>query len=316
MPAAFEVPDRPGRSAEIVLPPGQVVEAGALSFACGQVGQRAPLTTPEARQEHAAQLAAYTGAITRFNTADCGDDRPVIWLADGTVDPAVLEARVVAQLFGGLGLASTKAAVAADAALVREARTMQEAYEIVSGYLAELGEEDGGHLGCGASLSVESSVAHPIRKELLVPSVGLLVPMNPRVASMIDENMRVKTARLEAGFYGGWDPEWHTDYLSNRFPQNFSQVAVDHEDHETQGHNGSSLYVVTQPGHGFARNAFCRRTGQQAFGLSLPKMQEVALLLGETAEEQARILVGFVDDSLHVGGGIVTAGLPVFVETA
>ena len=49
---------------------------------------------------------------------------------------------------------------------------------------------------------------------------------------------QTKRRRLEDGFYSDWDAQKHTDYLVERFPQNFSYLAIDHNDKETGGHHG------------------------------------------------------------------------------
>ena len=296
-----------------------VAKLAELDFAFGKVGQRHPLGSPEAEQEHAYQLSVHTLPLTQANTAGCGDDRPAIGLADGTNDPLVLRERIVSQLFGGLGLATTKALVSADAVIVKDAKSMWEAYEIVSPFLyKEFGEEDAGHAVCGASGSVEKSVAHEIPRESLVAGIGLFVPFSADYDhdAYIQRNTNTKRARLESGFYSGWDPAKHQDYLISRFPQNFSFLADDPDDHETRGHNGSSIYVVTSENRGFATNAFNENTGQQAFSVTQAKMHQLAYKLGGSPEERLRILIGFADDALHVGAGIVTKGMPVFKEEA
>ena len=294
-----------------------VAKLAELDFAFGKVGQRYPLSTPQAEKEHAELLSVYTLPLTHANTAGCGDDRPSIELADGTFDPLILRERVVSQLFGGLGLATTKALVAADAEIVKDTKNMWEAYEIVSPLLyTKFGEEDAGHAVCSASGSVEKSVAHEIPHESLMKAMGVFVPHTDDYdyEAYVQRNTNTKRARLEYGFYGGWDPAKHQDYLITRFPQNFSFLADDPNDHEIRGHKGSSIYVVTSEDRGFATNAFHENTGQQAFSVTQAKMHQLAYKLGRSPEERLRILIGFADDTLHVGAGIVTNGMPVFKE--
>ena len=117
------------------------------------------MSDPEAEANFAVGLAEHTALITIPNTADCGDgERRTIRLANGVSDQTILRERVVSQLFGGLGLATTKALVAANAVIIRDAKSMWDAYEKTSTILAELRQEmhqeDGGHENCGASLSV------------------------------------------------------------------------------------------------------------------------------------------------------------------
>ena len=77
---------------------------------------------------------------------------------------------------------------------------------------------------------------------------------------------------------------------------------------------GSGVYVITEAERGFAKNAHIEDTGREAFAVTLPKMYEIAHLLGGSDEERQAILLGFVDDTLHVGGGIVMEGMPVFTD--
>ena len=294
----------------------QVRKMAEISFGRGMVGRRYPLEDAQAEADFAAGLARHTREITKPNTADCPEDRKILRLADGTADPGLLRARIVPQLFGGQGLAATKAVTAAGAAIVRDAKTMWQAYEKVSTTLAEMGEEDGGHNDCGASKSVESSVAQRIDPAELVPAIFLFTAPKDGSESLIRRNTVHKRELLMSGFYGDWDPKKHEDYLASRFPGNFSYLDIDHDDKETAGHNASGLYVITEENAGFAKNAFIEDTGRWSFGLTPPKMRQIAHMLGGSAEERERILLAFIDDSLHVSSGIVTEGFPVFSDAA
>jgi hypothetical protein len=286
-----------------------VEEVASLSFGRGKVGLRYPLVGNTAVGEFKAELAHDTQELTKANTADCGDERLTVGLADGTTDREVLRSRIVPQLFGGIGLAAAKAAVEADAAFLKDARNFWDAYLKTSDLLVRLGYEDAGHFGCGASGSVESSVAGQIDPEPLSAAVGLLVPDDGGNAALLGKNTVTKRQRLNEGFYGVWNPQDHLDYLNEKFPQNLSTLLEDPQDHETHGHNASGLYVVTRPGHGFRKNG-------KAFAVSLPLMAELAGKLGGSNEERRRILLGFPDDTLHVGAGLVVPGFPVFAEAA
>lgn len=281
--------------------------AASLAFATGSVGQRYPLTTAEQRTEFGQECANHTLELTKVNTADCGDERITIRLEDGTKDRLALDARIVPQLFGGLGLATTKALVAANSPIVKDAPTVWEAYRTVSELLVSIGEEDGGHAGCGASGSVERSVAQAIELDAIVPVAALLVPDNGMNTDLLRQNDVAKRQRLESGFFGGWNAQEHEDYLKQRFPQNFSYYKVDPNDHETYGHDGSGLLILTNEKTGY------QKTGR-AFAVSLFKMQQLANLLSGSDEERQRILLGFVADTVDVGAGIVTVDFPVFAQ--
>jgi len=295
----------------------QIAKIATLDFGQGKVGENVKLVGPEAETQFAGALHAHTHELTIYNTADCGDGRRTIRLASGEEDAVVLRERVVSQLFGGLGLATTKALVAANARLVSDATSFWQAYETVSTTLANINKgdvkyEDAGHESCGASGSVEASVANKITPELLIPSIGLFIPMNETVEAQVTQNATNKQHRLEAGFYSGWDPQKHADYLISRFPHNFSYLEVDQDDPVTHGHNEAGVYVVTDENQGFAKNEFIEDTGRQAFAVTFRTMQEIADKLGGSDEERMAILLGFIDDTLHVGAGLVMPGMPVF----
>jgi hypothetical protein len=295
---------------DIAMNQTEVVVLGGLGFAHGKVGLRDPLTSPEEMSEFARRQSEHILPITKANTADCGDERLTISLADGTTDPSLLRQRIVPQLFGGLGLATTKAMLAADALAVKDSKNVWEAYLIVSDFLLNsLGEEDAGHAECGASLAVEASVANPIERSLLIPTVALLVPDDGGNEMLIDKNTATKRARLESGFYGGWNPDNHQDYLTSKFPQNFSYLKTDPNDHETHGHNGRGMLVINEEGYGY------QKTGE-AFAMTLPKARDLAHKLGVNDEERRRILLGFADDAAHIAAGIVSEGFPVFSQVA
>jgi hypothetical protein len=160
-------------------------------------------------------------------------------------------------------------------------------------------------------------VASSLSYEEMRAPVGLFVPMNERVSSLLQKNMQHQQSALQAGFYGDWNPGNHEDYLSNRFPENFSLLADDPNDHVTHGHHGSGIYVVTSEGYGFAKNDFIDDTnGAESFAVTLRKMTQVASIIGGSEEEKQRIILGFYTDTLQVGSGIVMPGMPVFTEAA
>lgn len=290
----------------------EVTKVAELSFAYGKVGERHQLADAEAEAAFADRLGAHTSEVTKPNTADCIDERVTLRLADGTDDPDLLKTRVVYQLPGGEGLAATKALVAANAAIIQGTKSMWEAYLKVSALLEQMGEEDGGHEGCGASKGVESSVANPIAPELLVPAMGLFVPTDEYTTGLITRNAENKRQRLEDGFYGNWDPSKHADYLIEKWARNFSYLEVDPHDHETAGHNASAIYAVGEENAGLAKNAFVADTGQWVFGLTPRKMRQLADMLGGSSQERDAIMVGFADDVLHVSAGLVRKDMPVF----
>lgn len=293
---------------------GQVATAG---FAHGKIGAENPLKSSQ-YSEYGLQLGQHAERITLRNTADCGDGRKTIALADGTTDPMILRNRVVAQVLGGPVLALTKSLTAANSVLIRDCKTFKDAYEKVYDVYTSLKDQDGnlykdgGHEECGASITVEKSVASPILPELLVPSIGLFVPGVDRYRPLIDSLTQTKHQRLESGFYGSWESSWHEDFLRTRTPETFSTLDIDHN-HDLGGHYEEALFVVTDEDYGFAKNKFIEDTGgRQSFAVTPSFVARLASLLGTNDEERATIYLAFADDTLHVGGGLMSKDTSVF----
>jgi hypothetical protein len=125
-------------------------------------------------------------------------------------------------------------------------------------------------------------------------------------------NAQTKHERLLDGFYSDWDPQKHLDYLVSNYPQNTSFLEVDPE-HHAGGHRGRGIYLLDRENVGFAKNAMIADTGEGgAYCVTVAKMRELAYKLGGSDEERAAILIGFLDDTLHVGAGIVVKDMAVF----
>lgn len=270
------------------------------------------LETQEQLDEFGARLAENTAEFTKDNTADCIEDRRNILIGNSISDPNELRRRVVKQLPGGLGLAVLKAGVAADAAFLRDAQNVQDAYEKGVEALVLLGYEDGGHGKCGASGLVEGSVAQPVRSEILLPTTDAVIGINEAKERAFHDIQRTKQRKLEGGFYGTWDSGWHEDFLSQKFPQNFTQIEA--QDDPTHGHYADAVVLLDDIG--FAKNQFIDNTGQWAFAATRSMFAELAGKLGGTEEERTRLLVAFVDDLINVSHGIVAPDMPVFALAA
>lgn len=298
-------------SGDILMPTDlvDVALATQLNFARGKVGQRYPLTTDEERAAFARECAEHTLQLTVTNTADCGDERVTIALGDHTTDPAALQARIAPQMFGGLYLATTKAAVEAQAAVVKDAKSFMGAFLVIKQVLNGMGYHDAAHQSCGAEKAVKESVEKQLSFEAVVGSAALLAGKDDSNERLLTSNTVHKRRLLDAGFYDDWSAETRKDQIMEDAPENYSFLKEDPADLETGGHNGSGLYVVTQDGVGY------QKTGR-AFSVTVPKMIEISQKIGGSDEERRRILLGFVDDTLHVGAGIVTEGFPVFAQTA
>lgn len=296
----------------------QVKRIAYLPFGVGLIGGAGSWATDE--EEYAAQLSRAVRPLSCANTADCVDERPTVELGDGTRDVSQLEGRIVPQLPGGLGLAVTKAAVAADLAAIRDTANFKQAYEAMSNLLDRLGYEDGGHADCGASKGVEASVATEIDKASMLAVLPAVCADRSDMTALLDTNLRTKRRRLHDGYYGAWDNRWHEGYLAARYPRNFSILAVDHNDKLTHGHHAQAVLLVKRPGMGFAKNSFVRTTGRQAFADTLAFADDltagIAARLGGSLEERTRFRLELGADPLGVLNILVAEGMPVYADAA
>lgn len=118
-----------------------------------------------------------------------------------------------------------------------------------------------------------------------------------------------KQARIESGFYSVWDPSKHQALVERTAPQNFSWLQEEHD--ATHGHHASGIYLPTEPGVGFAKNAFIEATGgTQLFGYTHNFAVELANHLGGSDEERNMIALGFGYDLLDVSHQLIAAPDP------
>lgn len=259
------------------------------------------------------ELGKHTYQLTVTNTADCMEERRTTDQG-GIIDPAVLRRRVVSQWPGGLVLATAKAAVAADAAYLRDARDFKDAYLKTFDLLTSLEYEDSGHAKCGASGLVEASAAEPVVREIALPTLSTIMEIDESRTQHFDSMFERKRQLARSGFYGTWDAGWHEDFLSQKAPHNFYHVKT--EPDAVHGHYGKGVYVVTSVGEGFAKNAFFEDTGEMSFAVTPPKVLEVAQKIGGSDAEREAIIVAFAADLLDVSDKIVAPGMPVFAQAA
>lgn len=287
----------------------QATELGRLPFGAGKIGREALLDKTDSA-DFAQQLGIHTGELTQHNLADCIDGRTILYFVK-TPSGLVLAERRVPQLPGGTFLAATKAATSAGAQVVSDAKDMWDAFIKVASVLTTAGEEDTGHEDCGADKNVEDSVARAIELDALIDTGRLLLGDDARSLSTLRSLQIGKRQLLLKGFYSRWDPARHKEYVTDDFPQNFAYLNTD-DTHETRGHLEEGIYIIGEDGKGFAKNNFVNDTGRQAFAVTVPKMRQLAHILGASEEERHRIFVAFIDDVLHVSNGLVAEGMPVF----
>jgi hypothetical protein len=272
-----------------------------------------------ANGEQAARLARAAGESTHPYTvpkaAFCIDERPIVKLG-AVEDPALLRGVVAPQLPGGTGIAATKAAVAANAAIVREARDFNEAYDIVTGILRRAGYEDAGHDDCGASKKAELSAQDQVPADVAFGTLQVAGVAKGGEEGIFSDMQATKQRRVDTGFYSVWDPTQHKARIEATAPQNYSYLQT--ADDATHGHHASGLYTPTADGQGFAKNEFSENNGGvQLFGYTPGFAAELARELGGTDEERRKIELGFGYDLVDVSNQLIAKpegdypGLPV-----
>jgi hypothetical protein len=291
-----------------------------LPFGNGRIGEYQKFKTREEQISFAQGLQAYTLQLTMRNTADCVDERRTIALGDGTTDPRLLAARVVPQLPGGLVLPVTKAAVAANLAVIRDVKDFTGAYLVMYDLLEQLGFIDGGHQKCGASALVEQSVAHELSDDVLLATLPVLTTVDTQTSMLIGLNQQTKRHLLESGYFGNWRSLWHEAFLGDKVPQNFSILAEDPNDPVTHGHHAAGVYVIKSADRGFAKNQFIDMTGREAFATTVSAAatltNRIISRIGGSQEERARLRLEFAIDTPQVLNELVVKGIPVFAEIA
>lgn len=298
-------------SGEFNMVQNSAILVAELPFGQGNIGRERRLSDEQLSEE----LETYVRPINVFNTADCVDGRTTLALADGTKDKTALIDRVTFQLPGGLVLPATKAAIAADLIIVRDAKTFKQAYLTMYDFLIEAGFKDGGHEGCGASKFVEASIVNSLDEGTITTTLGSLGKLPNSFKTLYSYNSASKQRKLNEGFYSDWDSTWHEDFLSQRVPENFSLLRA--EDNDTSGHYEQGLFIVEKSGHGFAKNDFNQTTDTSVFCLTTQCINILVNKIGHTISasdsEQKRFNLEMVQDSLNVLNLLADKGLPVFV---
>lgn len=295
------------------MPIPEVSFVASLPFGKGKVGLDQHVPDNE-KQEFSRELEGSVLELTKdIVVVDCMDGRRTVRLADGTTDESFISSRQAGQLAGGAALATTKAAVAANAAYLRGTKTMEEAYALTYDLLQEIGVQDAAHGGCGASKLVHASVAERLPVDDVsgtLAALGAPQELTMPVLQALDTN---KDKRLYAGFYDSWTPEFHAEYVIGRSKQNFSYL--EEAPDEVRGHLEAGVLLVPN-GYYFAKNAFIARAGRQMFGLTFGVADRIANSLGESDEERFAMQIAFRDDTFNVANHIVGTGLDVYSANA
>jgi hypothetical protein len=249
--------------------------------------------------------AEATRPVTVANAAYCIDGRPYARVGD-IEDPQQLEAIVAAQLAGGTYVAATKAAVAANVAVVRDAKSFTEAFDIIAGILGRANIDDSFHEGCGADKNVTSDkqVDAATAHDIFTAAGWIEKPTeangNKDERALVEQLHANRKARIDAGFYKDWSMEAHQELVRKRFPQHYAVLETSHD--PTHNHHEGGTYEMDEEGVGFAKNEFARRTGgKQLFGYTRAYAHKLADLVGGSDEERRLMRLGFDYDLLDVG---------------
>ena len=291
-----------------------IVLKARLPFGEGQVGKDSEFT-PKEEAEFAEGLAACTYSVKPefANTADCIEDRETISFENGFDDPVGLRSRAVPQLPGGLVLAATKGAVAANAVVLSGTKSFQEAYEKMYDILTGIGYKDGGHHECGASANVQKTVGNQLPLEVVYSTLKVMTPVDKEDVSIIQKNIETKRERLDSGYFTDWSAAWHEQFLKDRVPQNFAYVAE--YKNAPGGHPGRGLYIP-QPGLVLAKNEFVETTSEHVFTATPDLAVTIGNQIGGTPEERRRIALGIVGDIIDVGNVLYSHDFSVFADAA
>jgi len=289
------------------------IEVVEFNLGRGNIGANTMLHSYEWTQ-YAEDISEYNRPVTNPNTARCIDGRPFASIGPIT-DPAQLEEQVLYQLPGGVGLATTKALVAANARVV-QGKNFRDAYEITSSLLLQLpggGIIDAGHHACGASKFVKKTAEEAVRPSEVGEMLGAIMTIEGKERAILNELFDHKKALLENGFYDEWDAASHEHFLEENFPDNFARLRVPADTSDgLDGHYEVGLFIAENGG--FAKNAAFEGTGKMTFAYSNELALKLANTLGTSHEERVKIYLAFYDDLVNLGGIMFANGFPIMTD--
>ncbi len=243
-----------------------------------------------------------TRPLTVRNAAFCIDDRPIVQLGENA-DPDALKDLTAPRLPGGTFLAATKAAVEANAVVVRHTKDFDEAYDIVASVLSAAGCQDAGHEGCGAENNLVASVEYQVDPDTAFKTLQIAgIAVNDELEAF--EIMYVtKQARLKAGFYASYSPDSHQKRVFETASHNFARLQTSHD--SVHGHHASGLYLPPD-GMGLS-NGFTQDSGVMFFAYTHSFAKQLAHILGHDEEERHMIELGFAYDFLDVSNTLIAS---------
>lgn len=280
---------------------------GTLGFGRGIVGEKLDIHQIPEFQE---QLKEYIRPVTDETTAICMDGRERVELADGT--KSGLDQEVFYQGPGGLFYPIAKAALLADAYVMRDAKDLNQAYDIMADLLINLGYKPSKHEGCLALANVQDYYENPLSVEQIYSIVSGVSSTQESDLEILQELDQKRIELLDKKYFEDWDPTRILKHVEEKHSHNHAKLKADES--KTHGHYEKALVIVDKPGYGFAKDAFNPNTGMQAFGITPHIFEEVAKKIATSKEEERRIVLAFWMDLLNTANGIVDekAELTVF----
>ena len=254
----------------------------------------------------AARVAKAAGEATRPFTvpsaAFCIDERPITQLGDIT-NWKVLRTVVAPRLPGGTYLAATKAAAAAKAGVIRDAKDFNQAYDIVAATLNRMGYQDAAHEGCGAENNAVQSVHEQVDVATAfgtMRAAGVAAEQDQGIFTQLYANKQELVAH---GYYDVFDPVAHKERVLRTAGHNFARLQE--ADDATHGHHASGLYLPEDE-RGLS-NGFTEASGSMLFVYTHGFAKQLARDLGGSDEERHLIELAFGYDLMDVSNTLIAA---------
>ena len=305
----------------------QTRSIGDLSWAKGNVGLgRVPVGETE-RQQVSVMLARHILPVASIayhprrveNDLDialpigCMDERLLVsvGLDENKIDdPDTLRNFPIFQLPGGADLATAKAAVLADLAVVRDQKDFVDVLKLVSRTLKENGIINMPHDGCGARKYVKTSIDEAADNDTMHQTLLTLgVNDSGSLLDIVQSNNEHGMKLSADGFFDSYTPEIYDDLMRSYHPETFTYLKAEND--EMHGHYGSSVLFV-QPDHYFDNYEYHQESDRYSFALTLGIVGKLASLFCVSKYEHERMVQAYYMDTLNVAKQIVMPGMPVY----
>lgn len=243
----------------------------------------------------------------------CMDERLLVSVgldANKIDDPKILQHFSYYQLPGGADLATAKAAVLADVAILRDKKDFVDVFSMVSQILKESGIINMPHDGCGARKYVRTSIDEAADSDTMYHTLrGLGVDDTGQLMDIVQANNDHAKALAADGFFDSYTTDFYDDFMRASHPKTFTYLKAEND--ETHGHYGSSVLFV-RPGHYFDNYGYNQESGRYSFALTFEILGKLASLFCISDYEQERMVQAYRMDTLNVAKQIVMPGMPMY----